>query len=200
MHAITYSKLDTEKVALIDLFGMKCILKMKQVRSTTGREEPGREGRNFSPRRPYRDTLLDLRKMLKCEKCSLIKVESHLEFLKKCEESNLIPSGLNINIKCHAYKAGNITLPERLDAIISQAEKDLLLAHYSQLRDKLQDRADDMEYYIMDAYDMVRNHDKRHYDVIMSKMHVRKAITLNQRKRNKLCKLDQQSEGERRPP
>ncbi len=90
--------------------------------------------------RRERKTLLVLRQEYKRIKSSLNKTQSHLEFLKECDQKHNIPKGLQVNVRCNALLADRTDVRERFKGYKDQAEhgyKQALLLHYAKLESQL---------------------------------------------------------------
>ena len=84
--------------------------------------------------------LLTLRKKYKRVHSNLIKVTSHLGFVKECKQNSLTPRGLRVNVKCHALLADLSDVGHKFKLTTTKAETEYLqalLEHYETTTAKL---------------------------------------------------------------
>ena len=120
--------------------------------SASGSARPGGSrsvrGDTSNPDADIEQKLLECRREYKRLKSDLDRTQSHLSFVTECINNSIVPVGLTIGKKCHAFAMDVSDIADKFDTIVRRAERDLLLTlkeHYRQVKSCLLDVISELE-------------------------------------------------------
>ena len=106
------------------------------------------------------NALLTLRKRYKRARCNLMRVNSHLDFIRECQQKQLTPKGLRVNVKCNALLKDLTDVGHRFKETTACAEKqylEALVAHYQTATTKLEEEKQSIEALMEDTCQRTRD-------------------------------------------
>ena len=92
--------------------------------------------------------LLAMRQQYKKTKTNAMRVESHLDFIRRCKRDNKIPKGLQVGVQCNAFLQDLSNVKQQFAATKTTAEEGFSAAlqdHYATAKTKVDGQLADLE-------------------------------------------------------
>ena len=140
---------------------------------------------------PERKTLLSLRQAYKRTSCNLIKVNSHIEFMRACIDQEKTPKGLQVNVRCNALLADLTMIRESFMETKLEAEyifSENLHLHYKKVQGKLENEMVTLKRGMEDELKNANAYEKKIHKEMMEKTNdnvQRQEKQLQERKKRK---------------